>query len=248
MTALLLDIGNTRLKWGVLENGRIHRTAHVMQSAIREQGLGALTSRLPGDVDRILACNVAGEKLARRLSRAVASHCGCAVNFVRSEARACGVTNSYRQPWRLGVDRWVAMIAARAACDRSSIIVDAGTAITIDALDDDGNHLGGQIIPGIALMSAALDRHTSDIPRVRRQSPRRGMEIFASTTAAGVSQGLIGAAAGAVERAMRVQREEGFDPTLFLTGGDAPYFLKALGEAAVHSPHLVLQGLARILT
>ena len=247
MNALLLDIGNSRLKWGVLDNGAIHRTGHVRQTTIRERGLAALTSRLPRKVDTAFACNVAGESLAAELARLVKSHCNCDVKYARSEAQACGVTNSYRQPGRLGVDRWVAMIAARAACDSSSIVVDAGTAITIDALDDDGRHLGGQILPGIALMTESLGANTSDIPRVRKRFSSRGMGVFARSTAAAVSQGVIGAAVGAVERATRVMREGGYDPTIFLTGGDAPCLLKALVKEHVHSPNLVLEGLARIL-
>lgn len=247
MKVLLLDIGNSRLKWGVLDDGTIRRTGHVRQSTIREQGLVTLTSKLPRNVDAIFACNVAGSNLATELARLLKSHCNCDVKYARSEKRLCGVTNGYRQPRRLGVDRWVAMIAARAACDTSSVVVDAGTAITIDALDDDGQHLGGQILPGIALMSESLDRNTSDVPGIHKRFPSRGMEIFAGSTAAAVSQGVIGAAVGAVERATRILREDGYDPTIFLTGGDATYLLEALDEEPVHSPNLVLAGLARIL-
>ncbi|MDH3265893.1 MAG: type III pantothenate kinase [Gammaproteobacteria bacterium] len=247
MKALLLDIGNSRLKWGVLGKDRINRTGHVSQSAIQEHGFAALTSKLPRDVDTVLACNVAGAQQATRIARAIASHCGCGVKFVRSESQACGVTNSYRQPWRMGVDRWVAMIAARAACDTSSIVVDAGTAITIDALDDDGKHLGGQIMPGITLMSEALARHTSDIPQVRKRLSGHGLGIFANSTAAAVAHGILGAAVAAVERATRVMREDGYDPTVILTGGDAAYLFGSIDEQALHYPHLVLQGLQRIL-
>lgn len=247
MKSLLLDIGNSRIKWGVLDKGAIRRIGHVRQSTIRERGLASLTSGLPHAVDTAFACNVAGATLAAELRRLVKLHCNCDVKYARSEVQACGVTNSYRQPGRLGADRWVAMIAARAACDTSSIVVDAGTAITIDALDDDGRHLGGQILPGIALMTESLDANTSNIPNIRRRLPSRGMKIFANSTAAAVSQGVIGAAVGAVERATRILREDGYDPTIFLTGGDASCFLGALAEEPVHSPNLVLEGLACIL-
>lgn len=247
MRALLFDIGNSRLKWGVLDDGAIRRTGHIRRSTIRKRGLAALAARLPVNVDTAFACNVAGADLAADLARLVKSRCNCDVTYARSEAQACGVINSYRQPGRLGVDRWVAMIAARAACDTSSVVADAGTAITIDALDDDGRHLGGQILPGVALMTESLGANTSGIPRVRKQTTTRGMKILASSTAAAVSQGVKGAALGAIERAMRVMREDGYDPTLFLTGGDAPYLLEALVDEPVHSPDLVLEGLTRIL-
>ncbi|MDH3534016.1 MAG: type III pantothenate kinase, partial [Gammaproteobacteria bacterium] len=135
MKALLIDVGNTRLKWGVLDKNAIRRTGHIAQSAIQEQGLAALTSRLPRDVDTVIASNVAGSSFGTRLSGVVGMHCGCDIHFVRSARQACGVTNSYRQPRHMGVDRWVAMIGAWAELESACVIVDAGTAVTIDVLD-----------------------------------------------------------------------------------------------------------------
>lgn len=247
MKALLLDIGNSRIKWGVLDNGVIRRTGHIKQSILKERGFSMLTSKLPRQVDKIFACNVAGTSLATQLSAVLDRHCNCGVQFARSESYVCGVTNGYRQSHRLGVDRWIAMIAARAERETSSIIVDAGTAVTIDVLDDDGNHLGGQILPGLSLMSDALARNTSDLPNVKRQQSSIGLAILANNTTTAVAQGIAGAVTGAVERVGRVLRQNGYDPTLFLTGGDATYILKGLEEGALHRPDLVLEGLAYIL-
>jgi type III pantothenate kinase len=247
MKAFLLDVGNSRLKWGLLDNGVLRHTGHIAQSKLKDQGLSVLTSRLPRHVDSVFVCNVAGASLGIRLAAVLGLHCNCEVHFARSVAQACGVTNSYRQPRRLGVDRWVAMIAARAECDTSSIVVDAGTAVTIDVLDDDGQHLGGQILPGFELMSNALAKRTSDLPLVRKRLSGLGLDIFASNSTAAVSQGISGAIAGAVERAERILRQDGYDPTIFLTGGDAGNVLNALNDDALHRPNLVLEGLARIL-
>lgn len=249
MKALLMDVGNSRIKWGVLDNGAIRRTGHVSMQRIGEQGLPALTSRLPRGVDTVFVSNVAGTSFATRLSGVVGMHCDVDVHFARSEREACGVVNSYRQPRRLGVDRWVAMIGARAEFKAPCLVVDAGTAVTLDALDTDGRHLGGQIIPGAQLMAASLSARTSDIPGVQRKAASSGgsMDMFASTTAAAVGQGALNAVAGAIERALRVLREQGGKPAVVLTGGDASRILKSLDEVAHHRPHLVLQGLARIL-
>lgn len=249
MTALLIDAGNTRLKWGVLDNGAIRRTGHISQEAIHEQGLSALTSKLPREVDAVLASNVAGSSFATRLSGVVGMHCNCDVHFVRPEKSSCGITNSYRQPRRLGVDRWVAMIGAWSELEAACIIVDAGTAVTIDVLDDAGQHLGGQILPGAALMATALSGSTSDIPNVepRAAAQSGGMRMFATSTSRAVEQGAINAVVGAVERAAWTLDENGHEVTIVLTGGDASRILKSLDEEALHRPHLVLQGLARIL-
>lgn len=249
MTALLIDIGNSRLKWGVLENGSIRRTGHISHQEIREHGLAALTSKLPRRVDAVFASNVAGASFATRLSGVVGMHCNVDIHFARTEHRACGVTNSYRQARRLGVDRWVAMIGAWKEIAAACLVVDAGTAVTIDALDDTGQHLGGQILPGVALMATSLAIQTSDIPIIQRRASgqQRGMEMFANTTAGAVGHGALNAVVGAVERAAHVMRDNGKAPTIILTGGDASRILRSLGGEPIHRPHLVLQGLATLL-
>jgi type III pantothenate kinase len=249
VTALLLDIGNSRIKWGVLEDDSINRTGHIAHDRIQDKGLAALTSKLPRRVDRVMASNVAGTSFGTRLSGVIGMHCDADVQFARSEKSACGVTNSYRQPRRLGVDRWVAMIGAWAEVSGACLVVDAGTAVTIDALDASGKHLGGQIIPGVGVMAASLATQTSDIPNIQRRAASQGsgIEMFASTTAGAVGQGALNAVVGAVERAARAIGDDQGEVTIILTGGDASRILKSLGDAAIHRPHLVLQGLAQML-
>ncbi len=244
-----MDVGNSRIKWGVLDGGAIRRTGHISQEKIGKQGLAALTSRLPRHVETVLVSNVAGTSFATRLSGVVGMHCDVDVHFARSEREACGIVNSYRQPRRLGVDRWVAMVGAWAEFETACLVVDAGTAVTLDALDSSGRHLGGQIIPGVGLMAASLADETSDIPTVQRKAAGDGgsMAMFASTTAGAVGQGSLNAVAGAIERAARVLSNDGEEPVVILTGGDASRILKSLDDVAEHRPHLVLQGLARIL-
>jgi type III pantothenate kinase len=245
--ALLLDVGNTRLKWGVRDGEQIHRTGHLAQQKIREQGLAVVTSKLPRDIDVVYASNVAGTTFATRLSGVIGAHCECDVHFAKSVREACGVRNGYRQPRQLGVDRWVAMIGAWSEFEAACVVVDAGTAVTIDAIDGDGCHLGGQIIPGVHLMAAALAASTSDIPKTNRRPPPAGLDAFGDSTSKAVSNGAWTAVAGAVERAITTLRSNAYDPIVVLTGGDASRMLTALGDEPLHRPHLVLQGLARIL-
>jgi len=249
MSVLLLDVGNSRLKWGVLDDDGIRRTGHISQEKIREQGLSVLTTKLPRRVDGVRASNVTGTRFATRLSGVIGMHCNADVHFARSEKRGWGVTNSYRQPRRLGVDRWVAMIGAWAEVQSSCLIVDAGTALTLDAIDDDGVHLGGQIIPGVDTMLASLATATSDIPLVSAAAKQAASDIkmFGRNTAAAVREGAQNAVAGAIERAIRTLRSSAYDPTIILTGGGATRILGALEETPVHRPHLVLNGLAHML-
>ena len=244
-----MDVGNSRIKWGVLEDGAIRRTGHISQERVSQQGLAALTSRLPRGVEEVFVSNVAGTSFATRLSGVVGMHCDVDVHFARSEREACGVVNSYRQPRRLGVDRWVAMIGAWAEFKKTCLIVDAGTAVTIDALDATGRHLGGQILPGVGLMAASLAKETSDIPAVQRKAAGQDIDLamFANTTAGAVAEGALNAVAGAIERAANVIHDSDAEPVVILTGGDASRILNSLGNTAEHRPNLVLQGLARIL-
>jgi type III pantothenate kinase len=247
--ALLFDVGNTRLKWGLLEKGHIRRTGYATHSSIRESGFSLLMARLPRRVDRVVASNVAGASFATRLSGVIRIHCDRDIHFVHCEKKAFGLTNSYKQPRRMGVDRWVAMIGARSEFRGGLCVVDAGTAVTIDAIDKNGNHLGGQIIPGLALMSNALSCEASGISIVKRtpQTPAPGMDAFACDTDGAVWSGAVNAICGAIDRAAQMLRSEGYRAKIVLTGGDASRILKQLGEKVLHRPNLVLQGLAFIV-
>jgi type III pantothenate kinase len=244
--ALLFDVGNTRLKWGLLENGHIRRTGSVTHRRLQDSGFAPLTTRLPRRVDRVLASNVSGANFATRLSGVIGIHCGIGIHFVRSEKKGFGLTNSYKQPRRMGVDRWVAMIGARSEFRGALMIVDAGTAVTIDAIDKNGVHLGGQIIPGLAVMGNALRSDTSNITAARRtpRVPAPGMAVFANNTDGAIVSGAVNAVCGAIDRAAKVLRSDGYRAKIVLTGGDASRILKQLGDKVLHRPNLVLQGLA----
>jgi len=249
VSVLLLDAGNSRLKWGILEDGSIRRTGHISQDKIRDQGLSVLTTKLPRRVDVVRASNVAGNSFATRLSGVVGLHCNADIHFARSEKRGWGVTNGYRQPRRLGVDRWVAMIGAWAEVQSACLIVDAGTAVTLDAINDDGMHLGGQIIPGVDTMLDSLSSATSDIPLIKaaaKQSPS-DLKMFGHNTAAAVREGAQNAIAGAIDRAFRTLQSNAYNPTIILTGGGASRILGAIETTPTHRPNLVLHGLAHML-
>ena len=247
--ALLFDVGNTRLKWGVLRNDRILRSGNIDHDKLKKQGFAALTTRLPTKVDYVLVSNVAGPTFGTRLAGIIGMHCDTDVHFARSEKEACGVRNAYPQPRKLGVDRWVALLGARAETRSAVCVVDAGTAVTIDAMDKTGQHLGGHIIPGPRMMSAALSNETSDIgsPKRAAREPGAGMGLFARNTGDAVQSGTLSAVCGAIERAARAMRAAGLRPKIVLTGGDASRILKQLDGNVLHRPHLVLQGLAHMV-
>jgi type III pantothenate kinase len=244
-----MDIGNSRLKWGLLDEGAIRQTGHISMIKVRDDGLAALTSRLPRDVETVFASNVAGTSFATRLTGVIGMHCDCEVRFARTARTAGGITNGYAQPRRLGVDRWLAMIGAWAEFKCALAVVDAGTATTIDGVDDSGRHLGGLIMPGLQQMASSLATGTNDTAavRLRPAAVAKSGSLFAGSTTAAVNAGAINAHAGAVERVRHLMRSDGHDAQLVLTGGDAARILTALEGQPAHRPHLVLHGLAQLL-
>lgn len=248
MTALLFDVGNTRMKWGVLTGDVVSDTQSLPLHKLRDTGLSALISQLPSGIDRILISNVAGATMGTRLRGALTAQFNVPLQFAKSEAEGFGLTNAYPEPRRLGVDRWVAMVGAWAEFGTDCLVVDAGTAVTIDGINGKGKHLGGQILPGPRLMLHALHTHTGDLPDLSDDAgvAPNAKESFASETAVAMRHGAWSALHGTIERGMA---HPGFksEPTLVLTGGDAPSMLDVLGKHTEHRPHLVLEGLATML-
>jgi type III pantothenate kinase len=143
-----------------------------------------------------------------------------------------GVRNCYTHPERLGVDRWLAMIAAHGLCGCSCCVVDVGTALTIDLVDVSGQHTGGVILPGLTMMMQSLRSGTA-IPAY--DETVTGKQLGCSTTEA-MRLGCLHAQAGAIERILSTVASE--DCELLLTGGDA----RLLGSA-VHYPHRIIEHL-----
>ncbi|MBE8157834.1 MAG: type III pantothenate kinase [Betaproteobacteria bacterium] len=227
---LAVDCGNTRIKWAAVKNG----AALTVQTAPAARP-GALQKAARRASEAWVSH--AGGVVARRDLRAVLRGCG-AVNFVRSAARGGGVINSYRPPESLGVDRWLALVAAR-PMQKDLIIITAGTAATIDALRADGVFLGGAILPGIGLMHGALARRTN----LSAPEWGGGGLLPPCTTAAAMCAGAVFAAAGAA----RMFRKHCLSGARFLvSGGDAEKILPWLPKSAAHIPHLPIRGLIRL--
>ena len=159
---------------------------------------------------------------------------------VKSLAEGCGVKIAYRHPEKLGVDRWLALLAARKIYSCSTCVVDCGTAITIDLLDEEGQHLGGVIAPGLTLMKKSLAGATQDLDFFESQFPIG----LADNTEAAIYSGTLFSIVGLIEHTM--SKNLGFQ--LILTGGDAEIVAKELSVDAIVRSDLVLQGLAVVIT
>ena len=235
---LAVDAGNTRVKWG-LHDGRRWRTTGAVETA-RARHLASEWKAL-GAVDRAIASNVAGDAVRIELERACAG-LGIALAIVRAGREAGGVSNAYRDPGQLGSDRWAALVAAHAAIAGHKLVVNAGTALTIDALAADGRFLGGLIVPGPDLMARSLDEATAGLRRAQGH-----FEDFPASTPDAIASGALQACAGAILRLRHAMAARGLEPVaLVASGGAAARIAERLPIACAIHENLVLDGLLLI--
>lgn len=235
-TVLCLDAGNTRLKWGLFDG-----TACRAQGALDHAHLLRLAAELPARPARILACNVAGAGVATRIA-ALATDLAVPLDWFRSTAAQCGVTNGYDRPAQLGADRWAALIGARHLHHGDALVVMAGTATTIDVLDATGRFRGGLILPGLDLMRTALARNTAGLPEARG-----AFRALPTNTDDAIESGCLQATLGAIERmAAPARRPAGADFLVLLSGGAAERLEPYLAFPLRRIDNLVLEGLARV--
>lgn len=247
---LLIDLGNSRLKWALASGDRISRQHAVAHDGRWTQALALALEPAVNAAGAARCVSVAPAAMTRSLAAWLRRH-GLRVQLLRSQRLQRGLRNGYRDPWRLGADRWAAMLAVRAfsTAARSWLIVSAGTAVTADLLDSSGQHRGGVIVPGRRLMARSLLVDTAGIARrarvaarSRRARPRGG--VFARNTALALQSGALVATVALIEK-LRVEarRELGHYPVVVLTGGDAPALALNLTCKSLLVPNLVLRGL-----
>ena len=270
---LLVDIGNSRVKWAFGTAGRLvgHGDALLDGAA----GLRPLLDSHWGP-DDIRIANVAGTAAGAWIAARLEERFGVAPVFARSAATGAGVRNGYIEPGQLGVDRWLAICAAFASYRGPVCVADAGTATTIDIVAPGGEHQGGLILPGIELMQSALLRGTGDLARLFGTADGLvaggfvggnvpdvlGPSIMLGRdTATAIRYGALQATASLVRACMARLSDGALPgavlPALLLTGGAAPALQAALlgsdtapdagpspGFRLMYRPHLVLEGLA----
>lgn len=244
---LVIDVGNTRLKWAWLtstglsdQQAVVHRDAKpgIWTTALFESGLKP---------QRVLVSNVAGPVMAKTLTRLTRKVFRVEVEFVTAAHDFQGLTNGYLDPKLLGADRWLALIGAWTKARSALCVVDAGTAVKVDSVDSQGQHLGGLIAPGIHMMREALMSNTSDIAAAVEASTPSLAGVLANNTIGAVSRGAVFALAGMADRAAEViEQSTGTRPKLFITGGDAGMITGIMRTQGEIVPDLVLQGLAVI--
>ena len=235
---LAVDAGNSRVKWGCYENGAWSTTGTIGHDGIDSLALTWQRVQAPA---QIVISNVAGDAVRRKLSAAL-SHFAVAPYWLKSGQQLCGVTNGYAAPSQLGSDRWAALIGARREESGPVLVVNAGTALTIDAMTADGQFLGGLIVPGIRLMMRALTTGTAHAHAADGEFVQ-----FPTNTLDAIYSGALNAALGSVTRMSdALAARSGAVPVCILSGGAASVLIPHLPPPTREIPNLVLSGLVTI--
>lgn len=248
MTRLLIDCGNTRIKWalvqgvdwlrsGVLPVAQVgelpqHLAGHCDPSSGSGQALPSADLR---DIEQVWVSNVAGEEVARHI-REIGVDRNVKPHFVVAQQEQCGVRNGYAQAGQLGSDRWAALLGAWQRVRGECLVVSCGTATTIDALSAQGEFTGGLILPGVELMQSSLGAATDRL----KTGPGVYMP-FPDNTAAAVFSGAIQASCGAIQRQHALLGHP--SAPVVLSGGAGRVLQEHLGMPLRIVDDLVLQGL-----
>ncbi|MBU0621056.1 MAG: type III pantothenate kinase [Gammaproteobacteria bacterium] len=231
---LLLDAGNSRCKWALVQDG-----VWTHQGAVGNSESDALRQALRSlpQPSRILVSNVAGAQMERQL-REICSGWGLPPEFVTACASQCGVRNGYQRPELLGSDRWAALIAAWQRVHDSCLVVNCGTATTVDALSAQGEFLGGLILPGIGLMQRSLAANTAQLG-----AEQGVVQDFPRNTADAIHSGALRATAGAIRHQFGLLQAGSGVVRCLIGGGAASVILPHLDLPLERADDLVLHGL-----
>jgi type III pantothenate kinase len=244
--ALLLDAGNTRIKWALVDADAplgqwLAQGAHPHAEADALPGaIASALAQAGAGVTAVLVANVAGPAVRAQLAAAL-TQLGIddrRVDWFASVAQRAGVRNGYRHPGQLGCDRFAAAIGAHALAPQQAIVVaNCGTATTIDAVRADGSFLGGMILPGLGLMASSLARNTAQLPQIAAGATLP--QGFADNTDDAILTGCLAAQAGAIERAFALHQAV----SCIISGGAAPYVAPTLLVPHRHVDNIVMIGL-----
>ncbi len=240
---LLVDIGNSAIKWAILEKDSLSTQQYITYEISRLDNVLTKIWQYLNKPEIIWISNVAGPQVNETVIYWTIKHWQCKPNFIKTTKYECGVRNGYKYPEQLGVDRWLALIAAsRLEAAMSCVVIDCGTAVTIDVLDN-GQHLGGIIAPGLNTMQTSLSQNAYNLTDSKQFLATSNFSL-ANNTSNGIIFGTLYAVLGLLEYVMNKLENK---PKLILTGGDAVIIEPFLSRTYQYIPDLVLQGLKTVI-
>ncbi len=243
MMDLLIDIGNSRIKWAISQAGKLSAHGSAEHAGVVPTKLNqALQASEPPT--RVIAANVAGDVYEQLLGDWVQRQWSLDVDYVEVDPGYSDIRLAYSDPSKFGVDRWLALIAARGLSPVDVAVIDVGTAVTVDVMTSQARHLGGIIMPGLNLMQQSLQQKTFAIQQGLSTQENAKPELLGRDTAAGISGGSLYAVTGAIEHLLtRMEAQTGDRLSVIISGGDAEAVQAELIIESQHVPDLVLQGM-----
>jgi len=245
---LTIDIGNSRIKWALFQGNEVSRYRALEYN--RENFRAVIESEnLPLSGNAVLISHVGSQQNKLELIDYLKSRQCNDFVFARTQLEQCQVKNSYLEVSNMGVDRWLAMLAAYHSPGRQKgnavCVIDCGTAITVDVVSDEGVHLGGLIMPGIKTQYMSLMKTTSGIEQaVAAQEDQSDGALLGTSTAACVQLGCSQLVENGVSAILaRLIKSHLGRLDCLVAGGDGEALIKGLGVDAIYSPYLVLEGL-----
>lgn len=249
MSTLLVDIGNTRVKWALAEAGVLTTPARAAPHAEIDSVFSEWAA-LGSPPSAVSVVNVNPGPIAKQIIQWTAQHWQRVPEVYRSGQADARIEVAYPVPEQLGADRWLAMVAARAHGHLPACIIDAGSATTVDLVHANGQHEGGLILAGLAAQAAGLQAITPGLPVMDRPGPvdnPEQFECFATSTPAALASGSLRGTAAALDGLIGQARQAVAEPlTVIMTGGDALSLRAFMAEKTEYRPDLVLEGLARL--
>jgi type III pantothenate kinase len=248
---LEIDIGNTFAKWRMMDGQSVMARGKASSKNLLQDAVFATRVLAANAVHRVRLAAVIATADTAQVSRELSSLLGIEVELARTSSRQAGLVNSYQNPSSMGVDRWLAMLAAfqkvkAGGSQTGCLVVSCGTAVTIDSICQDGRHEGGYILPGLHLMRESLLAGTGRIQF--KAGDFAESRRWGTSTAAAVEQGAVHALASAIEQACSEHIRSRGGCVMYLTGGDAMRMFRQLhldmsAVSCHHVEDLVLDGL-----
>jgi type III pantothenate kinase len=241
---MLLDVGNSAIKWATEKNGVLEASGRFYY---RDTGFSLAAEQAWRDLPRpalLAVASVVGGDVESEISAWMDRVWGMSPCYIHASKQAGGVTNGYVEPEALGADRWAAIVAAYQGSAKPVCVIDCGTAITLDVVDADGIHQGGLIAPGLDMMRRSLVTGTSAIGSLVVEA-RSASPLLARNTTDGVNNGTMRMAGALIDRVIEeAAADYGRDLQAVITGGDAGRLQPLLRCSPRYDRDLVLKGIA----
>ena len=232
---LLVDIGNTRIKYMRANKEGLHGLEAIKHSLLTYQWMDEHWA----DIEVIYIASVAHENLTVLIKAWVALK-NIACNVIKSEKHYAGLTNAYLNPENLGVDRWLAMQGAKKCFPMENLLViDLGTATTVDFLTAEGMHRGGWIFPGLHML---VNRVVDNTANVNKAMTLPEFE-FGQNTSECLHYSAIAGTVGLIEKAIEKASELASLDQIILLGGNAEVIAQYLPDNISIQDELIFHGL-----